>query len=136
MKAQPADDPSAVIPTGQVIVSVTTIRYEQPDEQPVDGAPKAKTTRQSTAEGDFDTAVLQALSARLKEWALHQVIGRVLASRPARGQGAEYEGFFSDMLRLLIVVQPIYSDGSTGTENPKRVKLAGLFLDSSISLAA
>jgi hypothetical protein len=124
MKARPAADPSAVIPTGKVIVSVTTIRYEQPDGEPA-------WMRQSTAEGDFDTAIQQALSARLKDWALHQVVGRVLARRPDRGQRMcmEYDGFFSDVRRLLIVVQPIYSDGSTSTEDSQRIQIPGLFLD-------
>jgi hypothetical protein len=105
MSSPQADQPSAVIPPGQVRVTVTTVRYDEPGGEPA-------WLRESTAEGQFDEAVLHALRARLTGWALHQVLGRVLARRPGHEQPIEYEGMFSPLHHLLILVLPLHDDAT------------------------
>ena len=99
-----------------VHVTVTTIRAWQ--DEP----------RQSTSSGDFDTAIREALSARLKPWAIDQVLGRVLARRPAAGDAVQYEGSSSPGLSLRITVTP--TDLPAGESPPpcRTRRLAGLFL--------
>jgi hypothetical protein len=121
VKNQPADESTAVIPPGQVAVTVTTVRYDEP-------LGEIAWLRESDAEGQFHAAVRGALSQRLKGWALDQVLGRVFARRPPAGEAVEYEGMFSPVRHLMILVQPVESDGSTGTGEPRQVDLLGLFL--------
>ncbi len=119
MSSQHADQPSAVISPGAVRVTVTTVRYDEPGGEPT-------WLRESTAEGQFDEAVLEALSARLAGWALHQVLGRVLARRPGHEQPIEYEGMFSPLRHLLILVLPLHHDDAA-SQIPVR-ELPGLCL--------
>lgn len=120
MPSQEAQKPDAVISHhGQVTVTVTTVRYEEPGGEPA-------WQRESTAQGEFATALQQALAQRLDGWALHQVLGRVLARRPAREQAIEYEGMFSELRHLLILVQPILDEDSAA--EPKHVEIPGLCL--------
>ncbi len=99
----------------QVAVTVTTIRTEQKDG-----------VRHSSARGDFDTAVREALSSRLAPWAIDQVLGRVLARRPAAGDAVQYEGSFCPERHVRIAVEPV---DPTGQPAPCRTRrLAGLFL--------
>ena len=113
-----SDVPSATLPCAspaQVAVTVTTIRTEREDG-----------VRHSSARGDFDTAVREALSSRLAPWAIDQVLGRVLARRPAAGDAVQYEGSFSPERHVRITVQPA---GPTDQPPPCRTRrLAGLFL--------
>jgi hypothetical protein len=121
MQSQPADETTAVIPPGAVAVTVTTVRYDEPQGE-------IAWLRESSAEGQFHAAVRSALSQRLKGWALDQVLGRVFARRPPAGEAVEYEGMFSPVRHLMILVQPVDSDGSTGTGEPRQVDLLGLFV--------
>jgi hypothetical protein len=104
-----------------VTVTVTTVRYEEPGGE-------VAWQRESTAEGEFDVALHRALSQRLEGWALHQVLGRVLARRPACEQAIEYEGMFSPLRHLLIFVQPVLSEDSTIVVEPQHGELPGLCL--------
>jgi hypothetical protein len=108
----PAQDAPPTDP-GQVLVTVTTVRAEQP-----------VATRHSTAAGDFETAVREALTARLAPWAIDQVLGRVLARRPAAGDAAEYEGSFSPTRQIVVSVRPVADPDAPC----KTRRLAGLFL--------
>ncbi|MGA2163334.1 MAG: hypothetical protein ABSH36_02565 [Solirubrobacteraceae bacterium] len=99
----------------QVAVTVTTIRVEQEDG-----------VRQSTARGDFDRAVREALSARLAPWAVDQVLGSVLERRPRAGLAIEYEGSFSAERHLRITVQPTEATEDSPPCRPRRIP--GLFL--------
>ena len=122
MPSHQAQEPDAVIsPHELVTVTVTTVRYEEPGGEPT-------WQRQSTAQGEFATALQQALAQRLDGWALHQVLGRVLARRPAREQAIEYEGMFSELRHLLILVQPMHDDDSEPAADPKHVAIPGLCL--------
>jgi hypothetical protein len=115
-----------LIPAGQpgdpsdVVVTVTTRRYDQPDGEVI-------WQRESIAAGPFDTAVLDALATRLHQWALGQVAGKVLARRPAVGEPIDYLGRFSDVRELLIAVRPASHDPDS--PSPKTRLLKGLFLD-------
>jgi hypothetical protein len=132
VKNQPTDETTAVIPPGAVAVTVTTVRYDEPLGEVV-------WLRESSAEGQFHQAVRSALSQRLKGWALDQVLGRVFARRPPAGEAVEYEGMFSPVRHLMILVQPVESDGSTGTREPRQVDLLGLFVPAAstdVSVAA
>lgn len=101
MPTQLRDQRSAVISPVGVMVTVTTVRYEEPGGEPT-------WTRESTATGEFTAAILQTLTERLDRWALHQVAGKVLARRPDDGQPIEYEGLWEgDLRHLLILVLPI-----------------------------
>jgi hypothetical protein len=121
VKNQPTDESTAVIPPGAVAVTVTTVRYDEP-------LGEIAWLRESGAEGQFHAAMRSALSQRLKGWALDQVLGRVFARRPAAGEAVEYEGMFSPVRHLMILVQPVADDGSTGTREPRQVDLLGLFV--------
>jgi hypothetical protein len=108
-------NPPAATGSPEVAVTVTTIRVEHEDG-----------VREFTAVGDFDTAVREALSARLKPWAMDQVLGRVLARRPRAGDAIQYEGSFSPERQLRIEARP-----ADTTEDPppcRTRRLAGLFL--------
>ena len=96
----------AVICDGEVTVTVTTVRYEEPGGEPV-------LMRVATAQGTFDSALGQALSERLVEEAVHQVFGKVLVRRPAPGEAVEYEHLFSPLRHLLILVMPAGCDASS-----------------------
>jgi len=98
-----------------VQVTVTTIRTEREDG-----------VRHSSARGDFDTAVREALSSRLAPWAIDQVLGRVLARRPAAGDAVEYEGSFSPERHVRITVEP--ADPTDPPPPCRTRRLAGLFL--------
>ncbi len=101
MLTQVRDQPSAVISPVGVMVTVTTVRYEEPGGEPT-------RTRESTATGEFTAAILKALTERLDRWALHQVVGKVLARRPADGKPVEYEGLWEgDLRHLMILVLPV-----------------------------
>jgi hypothetical protein len=121
MQNQPADESTAVIPPGRVALTVTTVRYDEPQGEIV-------FLRESSAEGEFDSALHDALSQRLKGWAIGQVFGRVLARRPEAGEAVEYEGMFSPVRHLLILVQPVDSDGHLGAGEPRQVDIPGLCL--------
>jgi len=99
----------------QVAVTVTTIRTEREDG-----------VRHSSARGDFDTAVREALSSRLAPWAIDQVLGRVLARRPAAGDAVQYEGSFTSERHVRITVQP--ADPTDPPPPCRTRRLAGLFL--------
>jgi hypothetical protein len=129
MQNQPTDETTAVIPPGAVAVTVTTVRYDEPQGE-------IAFLRESSAEGQFHAAMRSALSQRLKGWALDQVLGRVFARRPPAGEAVEYEGMFSPVRHLMILVQPVSSDGSTGTAEPRQVDLLGLFVPAAHSDAA
>ena len=111
----------AAIKLGRVLVTVTTVRYEQPLGEPA-------WLRESTSDGEFTHALHHALSARLEQWSLHQVLGRVLARYPSPGQATEYEGLFSPLRHLLILVQPLHRDGRPCCEPLRQVFLEGLCL--------
>ncbi len=114
MSDVPAATAAASTPV-QVAVTVTTCRTEQEDG-----------VRHASARGDFDTAVREALSSRLEPWAIDQVLGRVLARRPAAGDAIEYEGSFGPERHLRIAVGPVEP---TDPPPPCRTRrLAGLFL--------
>jgi hypothetical protein len=101
MLTQVPSQPSAVISPEGVMVTVTTVRYEEPGGEPT-------WTRESTATGEFTAAILSALTERLDGWALHQVSGKVLARRPDDGKPVEYDGLWEGELRhLLILVLPV-----------------------------
>jgi hypothetical protein len=121
MQHQPADETTAVIPPGAVAVTVTTVRYDEP-------LGEIAWLRESSAEGQFHEAIRSALSQRLKGWALDQVLGRVFARRPPAGEAVEYEGMFSPVRHLMILVQPVDSDVSAGAGEPRQVDLLGLFV--------
>lgn len=122
MPSHQAQEPDAVISHhGLVRITVTTFRYEEPGGE-------ITWQRESTAEGEFVTALQHALAQRLDGWALHQVLGRVLARRPAREQAIEYEGMFSELRHLLILVQPIFGEDSEPAADPKHVAIPGLCL--------
>lgn len=129
MKNQPTDETTAVIPPGAVAVTVTTVRYDEPQGE-------IAFLREGSAEGQFHAAMRSALSQRLKGWALDQVLGRVFARRPPAGEAVEYEGMFSPVRHLLILVQPVAGDGSTGTAEPRQVDLLGLFVPAAHSHAS
>jgi len=110
--------PAATLPCAspvQVAVTVTTIRTEREDG-----------VRHSSARGDFDTAVREALSSRLAPWAIDQVLGRVLARRPAAGDAVQYEGSFTSERHVRITVQP--ADPTDPPPPCRTRRLAGLFL--------
>jgi hypothetical protein len=101
MLTQVPSQPSAVISPDGVMVTVTTVRYEEPGGEPA-------WTRDSTATGEFTAAILKALTERLDRWALHQVAGKVLARRPENDQPIEYEGLWEGETRhLMILVLPV-----------------------------
>ena len=113
-----SDVPSAILSCAnpaQVAVTVTTIRTEREDG-----------VHHSSARGDFDTAVREALSSRLAPWAIDQVLGRVLARRPAAGDAVEYEGSFTPERHVRITVQP--ADPTDPPPPCRTRRLAGLFL--------
>jgi len=114
MSDVPAATAAASTPT-QVAVTVTTTRTEQEDG-----------VRQATARGDFDTAVREALSARLQPWAIDQVLGRVLARRPPAGDAVRYEGSFSPERHVRITVAPLQEADPPPPCTTRR--LPGLFL--------
>ncbi len=99
-----------------VRVTVTTIRADQEDG-----------TRRVTMHGPFDDAVLEALQARLPGWAVDQVLGRVLARRPPAGEAVKYEGSFSPVRHLQVVVMPAECPVGEMPTCPTR-QLSGLFL--------
>jgi len=115
------DHRQAVICPDEVLVTVTTIRYEEPGGEPV-------WLRESTARGEFTTAILQALSERLDGWALHQVAGRVLARRPANATPVEYEGMWGELRHLLILVIPVIDGEPVVCEDVPVVEVNGLCL--------
>jgi hypothetical protein len=106
-------------PSG-VVVKVTTRRYDQPGGAVV-------WEREASATGPFDTAVLDALAVRLHPWALAQIVGKVLARRPAAGEAIDYLGRFSDVRELIIAVRP--AGQPADLPPPKTRPLKGLFLD-------
>jgi hypothetical protein len=103
------------------MVTVTTVRFDEPQGEPA-------WERQSTAEGEFATAVLQALTERLERWALHQVLGKVLARRPDDGEPIEYEGLWGDLRTLLILVLPVIDGQVLDCEDWPVVEIPGLHL--------
>jgi hypothetical protein len=106
-----------------VVVTVTTRRYDQPNGTVIRG-------RHSITSGTFDTAVLDALTERLQPWALSQVYGPVLARRPAPGDPIEYLGWFSPVRQIAIAVRPV---AETDALPPcKTHLLRKLFLDYSV----
>lgn len=129
MKNQPTDETTAVIPPGAVAVTVTTVRYDEPQGE-------IAWLRESSAEGQFHEAIRSALSQRLQGWALDQVLGRVFARRPPAAEAVEYEGMFSPVRHLMILVQPLADDGSTGTGEPRQVDLLGLFVQAACTDAS
>lgn len=102
----------------EVLVTVTTVRYSPDGEM---GA-----VREATATGEFDDAIRAALTQRLAPWALDQVLGRVLARRPALGQPVEYEGWFSDRRQVVVSARPVDAPGSLPVGKTRQLK--GLFL--------
>lgn len=104
----------------EVVVTVTTVSYSPDGEM---GA-----VREATATGEFDDALRAALEQRLTPWALDQVLGRVLARRPAMGQPVEYEGWFSDRRQLVVSARPTNEPGSLPVGKTRQLK--GLFLPS------
>jgi hypothetical protein len=114
--AQAHEDPR------ELVVTVTTVRYS------LDGEMEA--VREATAHGDFDHAIRAALEQRLAPWALDQVLGRVLARRPALGQPVEYEGWFSDRRQLLVSARAASEPGSLPVGKPRPLK--GLFLPAAV----
>jgi hypothetical protein len=124
-------DPSPASESGDpsdVVVTVTTSRYDQPNGVVV-------WKRESIATGPFDIAVLDALAARLHPWALSQVAGKVLARRPAAGEPIDYLGRFSGVRELVIAVRPAGQDPAA-SPSPKTRPLKGLFLDYSVQAQA
>lgn len=122
MLTQVPSQPSAVISPGQVMVTVTTVRYDEPAGEPT-------WTRESTATGEFAAAILKALTERLDRWALHQVAGKVLARRPDDGHAIEYEGLWEgDLRHLLILVLPIIDGQVLACEDVPVVQIPDLTL--------
>jgi hypothetical protein len=119
---QDRSQPSAVISPRQVMVTVTTVRYDEPGGEPT-------WTRESTATGEFTGAILQALTERLDRWALHQVAGKVLARRPDDGQPIEYDGLWDgDLRHLLILVIPVIDGQPVACEDVPVVHIPDLTL--------
>jgi len=118
----PAPNPPSVPGEADVVVTVTTRRYDHPNGQVV-------WSRESVATGPFDDAVLAALAARLHPWALGQVAGKVLARRPAVGEPVAYLGRFSDVREFLVAVGPAAQDDPQPARPCKTRLLKGLFLD-------
>jgi hypothetical protein len=104
----------------QVVVTVTTIRYT--DRGGMDAV------REATATGVFDDAIRLALQQRLADWALEQVLGRVLARRPPAGEPVEYEGWFHPHRQVIVSAVPVGDLGSLPVGRPRQLK--GLFLPS------
>lgn len=102
--------------TPPVQIAVITTRSDQTDG-----------IRQAITQGPFDDAVREALQARLAPWAADQVLASVLSRRPPAGQAAEYEGSFSPVRHIRVVVRPV---GSPADESPvsRTRRLGGLFL--------
>jgi hypothetical protein len=67
--------------------------------------------RQSSARGPLDVAVFEALSERLHDWALWPVVEEVLR-RPPAGKRTAYVVKFSARWELVLVVEPVLSDGT------------------------
>jgi hypothetical protein len=103
---------------GLVVVTVTTIRYTDR------GGMEA--VREATATGVFDDAIRRALQQRLADWALEQVLARVLARRPPAGEPVEYEGWFHPQRQVIVSAAPVSDPGSLPVGRPRKLK--GLFL--------
>ena len=101
-----------------VVVIVTTIRITNDGE--------LQATRHHIAHGKFDDALLDALKGRLQRWALDQVLGRIRARRPARGEPTIYGGWFGTQRLMLVAVRPADAGEATGAGKRRAVK--GLFL--------
>jgi hypothetical protein len=56
-------------------------------------------------------AVFEALKARLRDWALWPVVEQVLR-RPPAGKRTAYIVKFSEKWELILVVEPVLSDGT------------------------
>ena len=110
---------------GRIAVTVTTVRYHEPLGEPA-------WMRESRQAGEFTQALYRALSERLERWALHQVLGRVLACYPKPDEAIEYEGMFSPLRHLLILAQPLHRDGTPRTDPLHQVYLEGLNLDAGV----
>jgi hypothetical protein len=102
----------------EVVVTVTTIRYTRDGEM--------DSVREAVTRGTFDEAMSRALTERLFPWALDQVLGKILARRPALGQSIEYEGWFEDLRQFLVSVCPANQPGSLPVGKPRQIK--GLFI--------
>ena len=97
---------SPPMPTSRSIRRLTRTRASLSSPSRPSGTPLTARWRPSgtaTAHGDFDHAIRAALEQRLAPWALDQVLGRVLARRPALGQPIEYEAGASVDPRQLLV---------------------------------
>jgi hypothetical protein len=116
------DTPDHTAAHTDVVVTVTTRRYEQPGG-------KVIRERHSITCGDFDTAVLDALRERLQPWALGQVLGQVRAHRPSPGDPIEYPGSFTPVYDVLIAIRPAVATDVLA--RPKTYRLRRLFLDHS-----
>jgi hypothetical protein len=103
---------------GESVVQVMTFRYEAPGESPC-------WERMSIAAGEFAEAARRALSERLHDHALGQVLDQILARPPADGEAVEYEGLFSPLRHLIVLAE---SGSATGTpaDDPTYVALEGL----------
>jgi hypothetical protein len=115
------DQPSAVISPDPVRVTVTTVRYDEPAGEPT-------WQRESTGEGEFATAIVQALTERLDGWALHQVVGKVLARRPDQGKPIEYDGMWGELHQVLILVLPVIDGQVLACDDVPVVSIPGLHL--------
>lgn len=106
---------SEVLAPTDVEVTVTTIRLEDEDG-----------VREATVTGPLDTAVRQALDARLVPWAADQVYGQVLSKRPAAGTAAVWQDSFTPERRVRVHITP----ACPGDAPPpcKTHRLPGLFL--------
>jgi hypothetical protein len=82
--------------------------------------------RRSAAEGDFAATVHAALAERLGPEGLHQVLGRILARPPAAEQAIEYEGSFSPLMHLVVLVHPRGCDGTEPGARVEHIALQGL----------
>jgi len=101
-----------------VVVIVTTIRLAKDGE--------IEAARHHIAHGEFDQALRHALEGRLQRWALDQVLGRIRARRPARGEPTLYGGWFGTQRLMLVAVRPSEVGEEAGAGKRRAVK--GLFL--------
>lgn len=67
--------------------------------------------REHRARGPLDMALYEALSERLRDWALWPVIDEVLRQPPA-GKRTAYIVKFSEKRELILLVEPVLSDGT------------------------
>jgi len=118
MPDEPTDTIASPDDDREVVVTVTTIRYTRDGEM--------DSVREAVTRGTFDDAMSRALAERLFPWALDQVLGKILARRPAAGQPIEYEGWFEDLRQFLVSACPANQLGSLPVGKPRQIK--GLFI--------